>query len=159
MINPQVKEHSMNIWVDADACPVVIKELLYRAAERTKTLVTLVANQSLRIPKSRYIKFFLVGFGFDIADNEILKRMKADDLVITGDIPLAAQVIDKGGAALNPRGELYTKENIRSRLYVRDIMETLRSSGMETQGPPPMNQKDRQRFANSLYRLMSSQNS
>ncbi len=145
----------MNIWVDADACPVVIKELLYRAAERTKIMVTLVANKPLWIPKSKYIKFLLVGAGFDIADNEILKHMQAQDLIVTGDIPLAAQVIEQKGTALNPRGELYTKENITSRLYVRDVMDTLRSSGMETQGPPPMSQKDRQRFANNLNRFLS----
>ena len=118
----------MDIWVDADACPVAIKKILYRAAERTATLVTLVANQPLRIPKSRFIEILLVGSGFDAADDEIAKRVQAGDLVITSDIPLAAEVIDKGGLALNPRGELYTKENIRSRLSVRDFMDTLRAS-------------------------------
>jgi uncharacterized protein YaiI (UPF0178 family) len=145
----------MNIWVDADACPVKIKELLYRAAERTKIMVTLVANNPLRIPKSKYIKFLLVGAGFDIADNEIIKRMKAFDLIITGDIPLAAQVIEQKGTALNPRGELYTRDNIKSRLYVRDVMDNLRSSGIETQGPAPLNQKDHQRFANNLNKFLS----
>jgi uncharacterized protein YaiI (UPF0178 family) len=145
----------MNIWVDADACPVKVKELLYRAAERTKIMVTLVANTPLRIPKSKYINFILVGSGFDIADNEILKRMKACDLIITGDIPLAAQVIEQKGTALNHRGELYTTENITSRLYVRDVMDTLRSSGMETQGPPPLNSKDLQQFANNLNKFLS----
>jgi len=144
----------MDIWVDADACPVVIKEILYRAAERTHTLVTLVANQSLRIPRSSFIKFLRVGSGFDVADNEIVKRIKPGDLVVTGDIPLAAEVIDKGALALNPRGELYSKENITSRLYVRDLMDSFRATGIETQGPPPMNQKDRQRFANNLNKLL-----
>ncbi len=144
----------MDIWVDADACPVVVKKILYRAAERTATLVTLVANQPLRIPKSRFIKILLVGSGFDVADNEIVKRVQAGDLVITADIPLAAEVIDKGGLALNPRGELYTKENIRSRLSVRDFMDTLRASGIETEGPPPMSQKNQNLFANSLDKLL-----
>ena len=146
----------MKIWVDADACPVKVKDLLYRAAVGRKIQVTLVANQRLGIPKSPYIKFFLVGSRFDIADNEIVKQLQADDLVITGDIPLAAEVIEKGGTALTHRGELYTRENIRSRLYVRDLMDTLRSSGMETKGPLPMNQKDFQRFSNSLDRFLSS---
>ena len=146
----------MKIWVDADACPVVIKKILYRAAERTATLVTLVANKPLRIPKSRFIKILLVGSGVDVADDEIVKRVQAGDLVITGDIPLAAEVIDKGGLALNPRGELYTEENIRSRLSVRDFMDTLRASGIETEGPPPMSQKNQQLFANNLDKLLVS---
>jgi uncharacterized protein YaiI (UPF0178 family) len=148
------KGHIMDIWVDADACPVVIKEILYRAAERTCTLVTFVANKSLKIPKSSFIKFLIVGAGFDVADNEIVKLMKAGDLVITSDIPLAAEVVTNGGLALNPRGDLYTKENIKSRLYVRNLMDTLRASGIETKGPPPMTQKDRQLFANSLDKLL-----
>jgi len=146
----------MDIWVDADACPVAIKKILYRAAERTATQVTLVANQPLRIPKSRFIKILLVGSGFDVADNEIVKRVRAGDLVITSDIPLAAEVIDKGGLALNPRGELYTEENVRSRLSVRDFMDTLRASGVETDGPPPMSQKNQQHFANNLDKLLTS---
>ena len=111
------------IWVDADACPVVIKDILFRAAERTNTQMTLVANQAIRVPPSVYISFLRVNQGFDKADNEIVKRMQAGDLVITGDIPLAADVIEKGGTALNPRGELYTKENIKDRLNMRDFME------------------------------------
>lgn len=150
----KMKGSGMDIWVDADACPVVIKEILYRAADRTHTMVTLVANQSLRIPTSAFIRFLRVGAGFDVADNEIVKRLKPGDLVITADIPLAAEVIDKGGLALNPRGELYSKENITSRLYVRDLMESFRATGIETQGPPPMNQKDRQQFANNLNKLL-----
>ncbi|MFH2059239.1 MAG: YaiI/YqxD family protein [Pseudomonadota bacterium] len=144
----------MDIWVDADACPVVIKQLLYRAAQRTRTLMTLVANQSFQIPKSPYIKFLLVGAGFDVADNEIVKCLKPGDLVITSDIPLAALVMEKGGQALNPRGELYTTDTIRSRLYTRDVMENLRASGIETSGPSPLNQKDKQLFANHLDQLL-----
>ncbi len=146
----------MKIWVDADACPVVIKEILYRTAERTHTLVTLVANQPLKIPKSAFIKFLRVGSGFDVADHEIVKQISPGDLVITADIPLAAEVVDNGALALNPRGELYSTENITSRLYVRDLMESFRATGIETQGPPPMGQKDRQLFANNLHKLLSS---
>lgn len=144
----------MDIWVDADACPFVIKEILYRAAERTGTLTILVANQYLRVPKSPFIKSLIVGSGLDVADNEIVRLMQSGDLVITADIPLAAEVISKGGLALNPRGELYTKENIGERLSVRDFMDRLRSSGIETGGPPPMSQKDRQLFANNLNRVL-----
>ena len=147
----------MKIWIDADACPVVIKEILYRAAERVPIEVILVANQSLQIPKSRYIKFIQVSQGFDVADNEIVKRLDAGDLVITSDIPLAADVIEKGGIALSPRGELYTTDNIRARLSMRDFMETLRSSGADTGGPPALNQSDRKAFANHLDRLLSQQ--
>ncbi|MCK5311785.1 MAG: YaiI/YqxD family protein [Desulfobacteraceae bacterium] len=147
----------MDIWVDADACPVVIKELLYKIAKRTNTLVTLVANKSLKIPKSNFIKLLIVTPGFDVADNEIVKQMKANDLVITADIPLAADVVAKNGLALNPRGELYTKDNIKSRLYVRDLMDTLRSSGIETKGPSPMNQKDKHLFANTIDKLLINQ--
>jgi uncharacterized protein YaiI (UPF0178 family) len=144
------------IWVDADACPVAIKEMLFRAAERTKIQTTLVANQFIRTPPSAYISFIRVTQGFDEADNEIVKRMQAGDLVITGDIPLAADVIEKGGIALNPRGELYTKENIKDRLTMRDFMETMRSSGIEVGGgPPPLNNTDKQTFANQLDRLLS----
>ena len=148
------KAPSFSIWVDADACPVKIKDLLFRAANRTRVMVTLVANQHLRIPKSPFIKFLQVGSGFDIADNEIVRRMQAGDLVITADIPLASEVIAEGGTALNPRGELYTQENIMSRLYVRDLMEDMRSRGIETKGPPPMSQKDFQNFSNSLDRFL-----
>ena len=146
----------MDIWVDADACPVVIKELLYKIAKRTSNLVTLVANRPLQIPKSQFIKFLIVAPGFDIADNEIVKQMKAGDLVITADIPLAAEVVAKEGLALNPRGELYTKDNIGSRLFVRNLMDTLRSSGIETKGPSPMSQKDKQLFANTIDKLLSN---
>lgn len=145
----------MNIWVDADACPVVIKEILFRAAERTKVIVTLVANQSINIPASHYIKFLQVRQGFDVADNEIVKRMSPGDLVITSDIPLAADVIEKDGTALSPRGELYTENNIRARLNMRDFMETLRSSGVDTGGPPALNQSDRKAFASHLDKILT----
>jgi uncharacterized protein len=145
----------MKIWVDADACPVVIKEILFRAAERARVQVTLVANQPVRVPRSRYVRMVRVGAGFDVADNEIVARLEPGDLVITGDIPLAAEVIDKGGQALNPRGELYSADTIKSRLDIRDFMETLRSSGIDTGGPPALNQRDRQAFANHLDRLLT----
>ena len=144
----------MKIWVDADACPVVIKEILFRAAERTGVQLTLVANQPVPVPRSRLIQSIQVAPGFDVADNEIVKRLDAGDLVITGDIPLAAEVIEKGGHALNPRGELYTTDNIKARLTMRDFMETLRSSGVDTGGPPPLSQSDRQVFANQLDKLL-----
>ncbi|MBL4851579.1 MAG: YaiI/YqxD family protein [Gammaproteobacteria bacterium] len=146
----------MNIWIDADACPVVIKEILFRAAERTRVVVTLVANQFLRVPKSEVIKFVQVGAGFDVADNEIVKRVTPGDLVITSDIPLANDVIDKGCIALSPRGELYTKENIKGRLTMRDFMDTLRSSGIDTGGPPALSQKDRMAFANHLDKYLAT---
>lgn len=144
----------MNIWVDADACPVVIKDILYRAAVREEILTTLVANQFLTVPKSPFIKFLQVSQGFDVADNEIVRRCGAGDLVITADIPLAAEVIEKSAHALNPRGELYTVDNIRGRLNMRDFMDTMRASGMESGGPPPLNKKDRQQFANNLDKLI-----
>ena len=145
----------MHIWIDADACPVVIKEILYRAAERTEVQLTLVANQQMAIPKSRFINTVQVAQGFDVADNEIVKRLNAGDLVITSDIPLAADVIEKGGVALSPRGELYTTDNIRARLNMRDFMESLRSSGVDTGGPPTLNQGDRKAFANHLDSFLS----
>lgn len=144
----------MAIWVDADACPSVIKDILYRAAVRTKTPLTLVANQPLKVPGSPFIKTLQVMKGFDVADNEIVQRASAHDLVITADIPLASEVIDKDAVALNPRGELYTKENIRQRLNMRDFMDTLRSSGIQTGGPAPLNQQDRQNFANQLDKYL-----
>ncbi|HET6629542.1 MAG TPA: YaiI/YqxD family protein, partial [Woeseiaceae bacterium] len=134
----------MKIWVDADACPGVVKDILFRAANRTGTPLTLVANQHVRIPPSEFIRIIQVGSGFDVADNEIVKRVEPGDLVITADIPLAAEVIDKGGHALNPRGELYTTENIKQRLNMRDFMDTLRASGINTGGPAAMSQRDRQ---------------
>ena len=145
----------MKIWVDADACPVVIKDILFRAAERTGVQLTLVANHPVRIPPSRCIKFLQVASGFDVADNEIVKRLAAGDLVVTSDIPLAAEVIDKGAVALNPRGELYTADNIRARLNMRDFMDTLRGSGIDTGGPPALSQADRQSFANHLDKILT----
>jgi hypothetical protein len=145
----------MNIWVDADACPVVIKDILFRAAERTGVQLTLVANQPVRIPPSRCIKFIQVASGFDVADDEIVKRLGAGDLVITADIPLAAEVVEKGAYALNPRGELYSADNIRARLNMRDFMDTLRASGIDTGGPPALSQGDRKSFANHLDKILT----
>ncbi len=145
----------MKIWVDADACPVVIKDILFRAAERTKIELTLVANQPMHTPPSRYIKSIKVRAGFDVADNEIVKRLNIGDLVITSDIPLAAEVIEKGSHALNPRGELYSTENIKARLNMRDFMDILRSSGINTGGPPALNQSDRKNFANNLDKFLT----
>ena len=144
----------MKIWVDADACPVVIKEILFRAANRTGVPLTLVANQAVRVPPSRFINTLQVEFGFDVADNEIVKRLNAGDLVITSDIPLAAEVIEKGGRALSPRGELHTTENIRARLNIRDFMDTMRASGIDTGGPPPLRQSDRKSFASHLDAIL-----
>lgn len=145
----------MKIWVDADACPVVIKEILFRAAERTGTSLTLIANHFLRIPPSPNIKMVQVRPGFDIADNEIVKRMGSGDLVITSDIPLAAEVIAKDGLALSPRGELYDKNNIGARLNMRDFLDTMRASGLETGGPAALSQGDRKAFADHLDRLLA----
>ncbi len=146
----------MQIWVDADACPVVIKEILFRAATRTGTLLTLVANQPMRVPASEFIRTLQVSSGFDIADNEIVKRAAAGDLVITADIPLAAEVIENDCHALNPRGEMYSTENIGAILNLRDFMDTMRGSGVDTSGgPPPLSQGDRQAFANNLDRFLT----
>ncbi len=147
---------SMKIWIDADACPVVIKEILFRAAERTKTPVVLVANRVIAIPPSPLISRLVVSAGLDAADNEIIKRMSVGDLVITSDIPLAAEVIDKNGLSLSPRGEMFSTDNIRARLNIRDFMETMRSSGVHTGGPSPLNQKDRQLFAAHLDRILQT---
>ncbi|MBT4261227.1 MAG: YaiI/YqxD family protein [Thiotrichales bacterium] len=144
----------MMIWVDADACPVVIKEILFKAARRTKTKLTLVANQFMRTPKSSYINAIQVSAGFDVADNEIVKRLTAGDLVITADIPLASDAIEKGATALNPRGELYSTSNIKARLNMRNFMDELRASGVDTGGPSSLNQNDRQAFANQLDRWL-----
>jgi uncharacterized protein YaiI (UPF0178 family) len=145
----------MKIWVDADACPGVIKDILFRAAERTGVQVTLVANHAIPVPRSRYISFLQVTSGFDVADNEIVKRLDAGDLVVTSDIPLAADVIEKGGYALNPRGELYTANNIKARLNMRDFMDTLRASGIDTGGPSALSQSDRKAFANHLDKFLT----
>jgi len=145
----------MKIWVDADACPVVNKDILCRAADRTQVLITFVANQFIRLPPSRYLQFIQVARGFDVADNEIVQRVSAADLVVTGDIPLAAEVIEKGAVALNHRGELYTSQNIKESLNMRDFMDTLRSSGIQTGGPSALSQSDRQAFANHLDKLLN----
>lgn len=146
---------TVSIWVDADACPKMIKEILFRAAEREQVTVTLVANQPLRTPTSRFIKSVQVSAGFDVADNEIINLVVAGDLVITADIPLAAEIIEKGGVALNPRGEMYTADTIRQRLTMRDFMEELRASGIQTGGPPAISPRDRQSFANELDRFLT----
>ncbi|MEM9102565.1 MAG: YaiI/YqxD family protein [Pseudomonadota bacterium] len=145
----------MKIWVDADACPVPIKEILFRAAQRTKTSITFVANHSIKTPPSAYIKRLQVPKGFDIADNEIVKRCAAGDLVITSDIPLADEVISQACLALSPRGHLFTKENIKSRLNMRDFMETLRSSGIQTGGPAALSASDKQAFGNELDKWLA----
>lgn len=147
----------MAIWVDADATPVVIKEIIFRAAERTQTPTTLVANNYLRVPPSKFITFLQVPQGFDVADNEIAQRVQQGDLVITADIPLAAGVVEKEAEALNPRGEKYSPENIRERLNMRDFMDTMRSSGVQTGGPPPLSKTDRQNFANELDKYLAKQ--
>ncbi|WP_248885302.1 YaiI/YqxD family protein [Acidithiobacillus acidisediminis] len=145
----------MHIWVDADACPNVIKEILYRASDRLKLPLTLVANQALRAHRSAYIRTMVVPKGFDVADEEIVRQIVAGDLVITADIPLAAAVLEKNGHALSPRGERYSPETIRERLRIRDMMEQLRDSGVRTGGPAALSQADRQAFANALDRLLA----
>ncbi|MET3999509.1 YaiI/YqxD family protein [Marinobacterium sp. MBR-109] len=145
----------MKIWVDADACPVVIKEILFRAADRTGLELTLIANHALKVPPAANIRAIQVSGGFDVADHEIVRRCDAGDLVITSDIPLAAELLGKGAMALTPRGEQFTAENIRARLNIRDFMETMRASGVQSGGPAAMSQSDRQAFANQLDRLIS----
>lgn len=145
----------MRIWVDADACPKVIKEILFRAAQRLGIELTLVANADLRVPASRFIRSLRVEKGFDVADNRIVELVQAHDLVVTADIPLAAAVVDKGGHALNPRGELYTPDNIKERLAMRNLMEELRSSGQISGGPSAISNSDRMAFANALDRLLA----
>jgi uncharacterized protein YaiI (UPF0178 family) len=145
----------MYIWVDADACPRPIKEILYRAAIRTHLPLTLVSNLSLRTPKSEYIKTVQVPGGFDVADEHIIEMIKAGDLVITADIPLAAAVVEAGAVALNPRGKLYTKENIGEALTMRNVKDELRNAGIETGGPSAFKPADREAFANQLDRLLS----
>lgn len=145
----------MQIWVDADACPAAVKEILFRAAERKQLTTTLVANQLIRVPGSRFIRSVQVPAGFDVADAEIVRLLSPGDLVVTADIPLASLVLEKGGFALNPRGEFYTPDNIRQHLSMRAFMEELRSGGVETGGPPPFGQADRQNFANQLDRHLA----
>jgi uncharacterized protein YaiI (UPF0178 family) len=143
------------VWVDADACPGAVKEILFRAAERARVQVTLVANQWLRTPPSRFIRALQVQGGFDVADSEIVDRVQPGDLVVTQDIPLAARVLDKGGIAVNPRGERYTADNMAERLSMRNFMEELRGAGMQTGGPATFNARDRQAFANQLDRWLA----
>ena len=146
----------MKIWVDADACPGVVKEILFRAADRTGVQLTLVANQPLSVPSSANIRALQVPRGFDVADDEIVRRLEAGDLVITSDIPLAAEVIAKDGHALTPRGERLTKENIGAKLNMRDFLDTMRSSGVEMGGgPAAFSQRDKQTFANELDRFLT----
>ena len=146
---------AMKIWIDADACPVVVREILYKASERTGVTLTLVANRTIRTPPSSRIAFLLVGAGADIADNKIVELVEPDDLVITADIPLAAKIIDENAFALNPRGELYTAENVKDRLSMRDFMDSLRENGVDTGGPPAMSKNDRQNFANQLDKFLT----
>lgn len=145
----------MRIWIDADACPGVIKEILYRACGRKQVELILVANQPLKVPPSPLIRTVQVPAGFDVADNYIVQHMSAGDLVITADIPLAAEVIEGEAHAINPRGDFYTTENIKQRLTMRNFMEELRSTGQVSGGPPPLNHTDRQAFANSLDRFLA----
>ena len=145
----------MQIWIDADACPRLIQSILFRAAERTRTTTVLVANKALRVPPSPYIKAIRVTQGFDVADKHICREMQAGDLVITADIPLAAEAIAKGGHALNPRGEFYSTDNIRERLAMRNLLDELRGSGMVGGGPPALNPSDRLAFANQLDRFLT----
>ncbi len=145
----------MRLWVDADACPNAIKQILYRAAERVGVKLTLVANQPLKTPPSRYIRSLQVPAGFDVADNRIAELVEAGDVVITADIPLAATVVEKGGLALDPRGDLYTAENIKERLAMRNLMDELRTTGQVTGGPPALGNRERQAFANALDRLLA----
>ncbi|MEP7706337.1 YaiI/YqxD family protein [Paraglaciecola sp. 25GB23A] len=145
----------MKIWVDADAIPAVMKDIICRAAERKQIETVFVANQFIRTPPSKVIRSIQVSSGFDVADDEIVKRVEVGDLVITSDIPLAAEVIAKGGQVLSSRGELFTTENIGERLNIRDFMDTMRASGQQSGGPPPLNQADRQQFANHLDRILA----
>ncbi len=145
----------IQIWVDADACPGVIKEIIFRAAERRQIRTTLVANQMLRTPPSKFIRAIQVAHGFDVADAHIVSQVSAGDLVITADIPLAAQVIERGATVIDPRGELLTPATIRERLNMRDFMEGLRAAGVDTGGPAAFSQADRQAFANQLDRFLA----
>lgn len=145
----------MQIWVDADACPKVIKEILYRAAQRVKIPLTLVANHPLQVPRSPLIQALQVAAGFDVADNYLVQRSQSGDLVVTADIPLAAELVAKGVVAINPRGEQYTPENIRQRLAMRDFMQQMRDSGEASGGPPPLDNTDKQAFANTLDRCLA----
>ena len=149
----------MRIWVDGDACPAVIKEILFRAAVRAKIGLTLVANQPMRIPRSEFITILTVPSGLNVADQQIVDLLDPGDLVVTADIPLAAHVVNKGGTALDPRGELYTHENIGERLTMRNLMDELRGGGLVAGGPAPFSSNDRQAFANQLDRLLAKRKS
>jgi len=149
------ESRSLQIWVDADACPKPVKEMLYRAAERRHVDTTLVANSKLNIPRSDFLHFILVGAGFDVADHEIARLMQPGDLVITADIPLAANAIENGGYALNPRGQFYTRDNVQSALSMRNFMDSLRGAGAITGGPPAFSNSDRAAFANQLDRFLT----
>ncbi len=146
----------MTIWVDADSCPKLIKAILFRAAERTGVPLILVANQYLQVPSLRNIRALRVASGFDVADTEIVKRVARGDLVITSDIPLAAEVIEQGAFALTPRGEFFTRENVQARLDMRDFMDAMRASGVDTGGPSALSGNDRRKFANSLDRYLAN---
>lgn len=147
----------MTIWVDADACPNPVKEILFRAAERAQVQLVLVANAALSVPKSRFIKALRVPGGFDVADDHIVAQVASGDLVITADIPLAAAVIERGADALNPRGEQYDRETIKQKLVMRDLMDQLRGSGVQSGGPPPLANTDRKKFADALDRWLAKQ--
>ena len=149
----------MRIWVDADACPNVIKDILFRAADREQVEVTLVANQWIRTPASRFVRSIQVPGGFDVADDETVRRVEPGDLVVTQDIPLASFAIEKGALALHPRGEMFTRDTIAARLSMRNFMEELRGSGVDTGGPATMHQRDRQAFANELDKWLARRRS
>lgn len=149
-----MNEDKMKIWVDADACPATIREILYRAAQRTGLTLTLVANHAIAVPNSPLLKSLQVAKGFDIADDEIVKRARPGDLIITSDIPLAAEVVAAGCLALSPRGELFTRDNVRARLNMRDFLDTMRASGAHTGGPSAMSAAEQRQFANTLDRLL-----
>ena len=147
----------ITIYVDADACPTVIKDILFRVSQRTQIPLILVANQAIPTPRIPSVRSIQVSAGFDVADNYIVAQVRARDLVITADIPLAADVIEKGGSALNPRGEMYTKSNIKARLNMRDFMDSMRNSGVHVGGgPPPLSQRDRMQFANALDKYITA---
>ncbi|MEQ8496716.1 MAG: YaiI/YqxD family protein [Gammaproteobacteria bacterium] len=145
----------MHIWVDADACPAVVRDILVRAAERTQTALTFVSNQAVRVPLSPVITTLRVSAGFDAADDAIVARLDAGDLVVTADIPLAAEALARGAHALNPRGEIYSDDTIRAKRAMRDFMDTMRSSGLHSGGPPPFGKAERKAFADALDRLLA----
>ncbi len=146
----------MQIWVDADACPVVVKEIIFRAAMRTEVKATLVANHSMRVPKSPHVELLIVPGGFDVADDEIAAKVQPGDLVVTSDIPLASEVIDSGAVVLSPKGERYTAENIKARLNMRDFLDTMRASGVDTGGTAAYSHTDRKAFADQFDRILAA---